>query len=638
LQGKAGVLPGEWPASETPAFGRCGFPNPGSSPGVEAAPDGCLVDQTAVHSARGRPVTVGPSDEDNAMSDNGLLIGAAVGSGIAAQTAELGGADLLLAVNAGRMRNMGAPSIASMLPCHSATAMTEAFAAREILPRVSVPVLLGVTCWDPEIDPASVVERMSEQGFAGAVNFPNAALMPRAMRQVLDRGGRGAQCEIDILARVQVAGHMALFYCGTKDHARAAAKAGIDMILLNFGWNAGGSLGHARRASLEEVGLIARDYAALIRRIHPHARILLEGGPVVSAEDLGHVATVASLDGYVGGSTLDRVPYEESVTNRIASYRQAGLQRGRLTQRQQELQTWGARHGLVGRSQPMLGCLGHIEALSGVTRSIAVTVEPGTPLGPVLSALDRKGRDAPQIDAVGDPGTHVSRRLFGRDHLGGYEDGLLTVPGGETVVLRDIHRSLPSLQRRLARSLANGALVTSRRRRRMTVTARLVFVFGRGADEPALPTELNPDLAALLSGWVLRIPPLRQRMEDLPAVMSALASGVGLSEGDLPPLSVGAVQRLRRHGWPGNETELERRIGRLAARGTGDEVTATEISGLLEAGEAAEAKAESATGLEKRRIVDALWRNDFHRERTAEALHISRKTLYNKMARLGLNE
>lgn len=572
------------------------------------------------------------------MSENGLLIGAAVGSGIAAQTAELGGADLLLAVNAGRMRNMGAPSIASMLPCHSATAMTEGFAAREVLPRVSIPVLLGVNCWDPELDPGALVDRVSEQGFAGAVNFPNAALMPRAMRKVLDRAGRGVQCEIDLLARVQAAGHMALFYCGAKDHARAAAEAGIDMILLNFGWNAGGSLGHARRVSLEEVGLIARDYAALIRRIHPRARVLLEGGPVVSAEDLGYVANVASLDGYVGGSTLDRMPYEQSVANRIAGYRQAGLQQDRLTRRQQELLTWGARHGLLGRSKPMLDCIGHIRALSGLTRSVAVTVEAGTPLGPVLSALDRAGREAPQIDAVGDPGTHVSRRLFGRDHAGGYENGLLTVPAGETVVLRDIHRSLPSLQRRLARSLATGALVTSRRRRRMTVTARVIFVFGRGADEPALPNDLHPDLAALLSGWVLRIPPLRQRIEDLPAVMSARVSGVGLSEGDLPPLSVGAVQRLRRHVWPENETELERLIGRLAARGTRDEVSATEIAGLLDAGEAVEGKAESASDLEKRRIVEALWRNDFHRGRTAEALHISRKTLYNKMARLGLSD
>jgi len=585
-----------------------------------------------------RLVTGRLPDDDSEMSNKDLLIGAAVGSGIAAQTAEIGGADLLLAVNAGRMRNMGAPSIASMLPCHSATAMTEAFAAREILPRVSIPVLLGVNCWDAEVDPGSMVDRVSEQVFAGAVNFPNTALMPRAMRHVLDRAGRGVQCEVDILARVQAAGHMSLFYCGTKDHARAAAEAGIDMILLNFGWNAGGTLGHARRASLEEVGLIARDYAALIRRIHPRARIMLEGGPVVSAEDLGHVANVASLDGYVGGSTLDRMPYEESVANRIASYRQAGLQRGRLTQRQHELLTWAARKALVGRSKPMLDCLGHLEALSGVTRSMAVTIESGTQLRPVLSALDRSGCDAPQVDAVDDPGTHVSRRLFGRDHAAGYEEGLLTMPQGETVVVRDIHRSLPSLQRRLARSLSHGALFTSRRRRRMTVTARIIFVFERVADEPALPGELHPDLAEFLSGWVLRIPPLRQRIEDLPEVMAALASGVGLAEGDLPPMSIGAVQRLRRHAWPENETELERLIGKLVARGTRDEVSTTEMLTLLDAGEASEARTESASDLEKRRIVEALWRNDFHRGRTAEALHLSRKTLYNKMARLGLND
>lgn len=570
------------------------------------------------------------------MSDDGLLIGAAVGSGIAAQTAEIGGADLLLAVNAGRMRNMGAPSIASMLPCHSATAMTDAFAAREILPRVSIPVLLGVNCWDPEADPGSVVERISEQGFAGAVNFPNAALMPRAMRQLLDRAGRGARCEIDMLARVQAAGHVALFYCGTKDHARAAAEAGIDMILLNFGWNAGGSIGHARRASIEEVGLVARDYAALIRRIHPRARILLEGGPVVSADDLGRVASIASLDGYVGGSTLDRMPYEESVTNRIASYRQAGSRQIRLTRQQEKILRWGAGHGLIGRSNPMIACLEHLEALSGTARSVAVALEKGTPLGPVLSALDRTGRDTPQIDAAGEPAAHVSRRLFGRDDAGGHEGGLLTC--GETVVLRDVHRSLPSLQRRLARSLANGALVTSRRRRRMRVTARILFVFERAADEPAIPADLHPELGAHLSGWVVRIPPLRQRIEDLPALMTAIAAKAGLAEDALPPLSAGSMQRLRRHAWPENEAELERVIGRLAARSSHHDVSVTDIDGLLDAGEGTGIGFERSSELEKRQIVEALWRNDFHRGRTAEALHISRKTLYNKMARLGLSD
>ncbi|SLN10130.1 Nitrogen assimilation regulatory protein [Roseivivax jejudonensis] len=571
-------------------------------------------------------------------TSEGLLIGAAVGSGIAAQTAEVGGADLLLAVNAARMRNMGAPSIASMLPCHAATAMTDAFAAREILPRVSVPVLLGINCWDPDFTPESAVDRVAEQGFAGAVNFPNTTLMPRAMRQILDRAGRGFRREIEALARVQSAGYRALYYCGAREHAQAAAEAGIDMILLNFGWNAGGSLGHAQRASLEEVGLIARDYAALVRRIHPGAQILLEGGPVVSAEDLGHVARVATLDGYVGGSTLDRMPYEESVTNRIAGYRQAGRRQDALTERQEALLRWGRRHGFAGRSGPVLACLEHLEALSGTRRAIAVTQEPGTPFAPTLSALDGGRRDAPHIDGRDDPGPRVSRRLFGHDDADGYESGLLTSPGNETIVLRDMHRTLPSLQLRLARSLAHGALVTSRRRRRMRITARVIFLFERAADEPLFPDDLHPDLVGLLSGWAVRMPPVRRRIDDLPDIMAARAADAGLGSADLPQLSPGALHRLRRHPWPGNEAELDRVIGGLVARSASEDVSGTEIAALLDANTADQAQPETATDLEKRQIVEALWRNDFHRGRTAEALHISRKTLYNRMARLGLND
>ncbi|WP_422071673.1 phosphoenolpyruvate hydrolase family protein [Tranquillimonas rosea] len=571
-------------------------------------------------------------------SRGGLLIGAAVGSGIAAQTAETGGADLLLAVNAGRMRNMGAPSIASMLPCHGATAMTDAFAAHEILPRVGIPVLLGVNCWDADFDADDVVRRVAEQGFAGAVNFPNATLMPRGMRHLLDRAGRGFRCEIDCLARVQAAGFTALYYCGTKEHARAAAEAGLDMVLLNFGWNAGGSLGHSRRASLEEVGLVARDYAALIRRLHPGVRILLEGGPVVSAEDLGHVAGVAALDGYVGGSTLDRLPYEESVVNRIASYRQAGDHHEHLTRQQETLLRWGQRHGLVGRAKPFRTFLEELEAVSGAGRSVAVTFEPGTPLRPVLSAIDRRGATAPQIDGAEDHGTRIAQRLFGRDLPSGYEDGLLTVPDGEAVVLRDIHLALPAAQRRLARSLASGILVTSRRRRRMKVTARCLFVFERSAQEPAFPAELHPELAALLSGWTVRVPPLRDRIADIPELIEALAERLDLPKGRVPSFTPGALQRLRRHAWPENEAELEALLGRIVGRAPEGEVSGNAVGQLLEAPDRSEEPPARGSEMERRRIVEALWRNDFHRGRTAAALHMSRKTLYNKMTRLGLSD
>src|SRR3546814_3457637 len=83
-----------------------------------------------------------------AIPTDRFLIGAAIGSGNIALAAERGGADFLLAINAGRLRNMGAPSIACMLPIFDAGPMTEDFARRELLPLCKVPVLLGVNVWE----------------------------------------------------------------------------------------------------------------------------------------------------------------------------------------------------------------------------------------------------------------------------------------------------------------------------------------------------------------------------------------------------------------------------------------------------------------------------------------------------------
>lgn len=75
--------------------------------------------------------------------DGGLLVGAAIGVGRAATAAERGGADFLLALNAGRLRVRGATSLASMLPLADSNAYTLDFARAEILRRVAIPVFFG---------------------------------------------------------------------------------------------------------------------------------------------------------------------------------------------------------------------------------------------------------------------------------------------------------------------------------------------------------------------------------------------------------------------------------------------------------------------------------------------------------------
>src|SRR5215471_21259866 len=76
---------------------------------------------------------------------NQILVGAAIGTGMTAQAAERGGADLLLALNAGRFRSMGVPSIASMLALRPCNDFVLDFARAEILPRVTIPVFFGAS-------------------------------------------------------------------------------------------------------------------------------------------------------------------------------------------------------------------------------------------------------------------------------------------------------------------------------------------------------------------------------------------------------------------------------------------------------------------------------------------------------------
>ena len=74
-----------------------------------------------------------------------FLLGAAVGTGMAVRAAERGGADFLLAANAGRFRSMGAPSVACMLALRDSNRMVLEFGASEILTQTSLPVFFGAT-------------------------------------------------------------------------------------------------------------------------------------------------------------------------------------------------------------------------------------------------------------------------------------------------------------------------------------------------------------------------------------------------------------------------------------------------------------------------------------------------------------
>ncbi|MDJ0611275.1 MAG: phosphoenolpyruvate hydrolase family protein [Kiloniellales bacterium] len=568
-----------------------------------------------------------------------FLIGAAIGSGNTGLAAERGGADFLLAINAGRLRTMGAPSIACMLPILDAGALTERFAREELLTQCRIPVLLGVNAWEEACDPAAKAEAVRAAGFAGAVNFPSCMHYSRPLQQILGRAGRGIETEVALLRAVQDAGLTAMFYCGTRTQARLAADAGIDMVLLNLGWNVGGALGHRRRETLEEVATRARDVGRLIKRINPKTLFFLEGGPISTAEDLGRVAGLAPIDGYVGGSTFERMPLEASVADQIDRFRRASRRGASLDAESARLVGWSRRYGFAGRAPAQLDFLRRLKAVASTVEPVLVLAEKGLETGPTLRALlgepgpERSGAIR-EIDLAGEDFPARARSLlFGPRDGAARTSPALADPTAGLLVLRAPERLPAVTQRRLARALRERRFQASGSRRVLSLGPRVVLISraavtnGTSAEDLAA-AGLEPSLAAVLAGWTLRPPPLRERIEDLMTVLAVQAG-----ESFDPDFSLAATKALQAHLWPGNEAELRSVLGALAGRADPEPVRPDELRPLLQQSPVRETRSRS----EKDRIVDALWRHGFNRTRTAAALGMSRKTLYNKIQRFGLS-
>lgn len=563
-----------------------------------------------------------------------LLIGAAVGSGISALAAQNGGADFLLAINAARIRNMGVPSIVCMLPTHHAHDLVHDFALNEVLPRVSIPVYLGVSSWVLRKPAAEIVQEVSEQGFAGVVNFPSVMHFSPDMRQVLESAGLGVAREIEILSAAKEAGLESIFYCGTRSNARAAASAGLTNILFNFGWNVGGKLGHRQRLSLEECGVVAREIGALVKSINPQVKFFLEGGPIVSAKDLGYVAKYAVLDGYVGGSTLDRLPFAASVADQIADYKHAAEIQHSTEKEDDALLACSKEFGFVGRGVQLVQFLRTFKEFCLSEHCFTVVVEQGLDERPLFSCIESKNdRPVVVLDIAENP-TQAVLRLFGNKMLNGASRPLLAAESTPNIFVRNPHCLPESVQRRLAAVIYNGLVWDPKDRTALQATARVIFLRNSKTDSPPA---LVPELEELLQAWTLVLPPIRDRASDFPALFDQQVALCGMKPEQLPNLSIAAEHVFRGHFWPQNDFDLQRIVGALVSTKFTNDVTQAEAVQLISSLDDANID-EFDVPDEKKQLVNTLWRHGFHRGKTAAELGISRKTLYNKMIRFGLSQ
>lgn len=211
--------------------------------------------------------------------------------------------------------------------------------------------------------------------------------------------------------------------------------------------------------------------------------------------------------------------------------------------------------------------------------------------------------------------------------------GLFELAHTGTLFLDEVGELDPKMQVKLLRVLDGAPYFRLGGVKKITVDVRVVAATNVDLERAARERRFREDLYHRLSQLVIKVPPLRERPEDVEALAKHFLAQVK-PEGVLSP---GAVQALLRHDWPGNVRELRNVITRAAVESTGKTVGVEDLE-LPEPALDLLTEGDNLDGLERAAILRVLGQTNGHRQRAADMLGISRRTLSRKLKQYALDD
>ncbi len=251
------------------------------------------------------------------------IIGGGAGTGLSAKLEEAGGIDLIVIYNSGRFRMGGRGSLAGMMPYGDANAIVMDM-AREVLPIVAkTPVLAGVCGTDPFRVMRLFLEDVRRAGFSGVQNFPTVGLIDGVFRQNLEETEMGFGKEVDMIRVAHELDLLTTPYAFNVDEARAMAEAGCDILIPHMGLTTKGSIGAKTAVTLEESAKRVQAMHDAAKRVNRDVLVLCHGGPIAEPADAQYILDhTEGIVGFYGASSMERLPVEPAITNRIREFGQ----------------------------------------------------------------------------------------------------------------------------------------------------------------------------------------------------------------------------------------------------------------------------------------------------------------------------
>jgi len=314
-----------------------------------------------------------------------------------------------------------------------------------------------------------------------------------------------------------------------------------------------------------------------------------------------------------------------------------------------------SQENIVGRSEVLRELLGRVVRVAATDATVLVTGESGTGKELIARAIHRGSRRADKpfvpVNCAAITATLLESELFG--HARGAftgasraRRGLFEEASGGTLFIDEIGETEPGFQAKLLRALQEGEIRRVGESLPVTVDVRVIAATNQDLKRAVAEKRFREDLYYRLAVVPLRIPPLRERPEDIPLLAQHFIERSFKRTGERRSLSPEALQKLVDYPWPGNVRELENMIEQAAALATTPVLGPADIrfdsapranDPAPRASDAAPVTlAEAVEDAERRAIENALARNSGDLSQVARDLGVSSTTLWRKMKRLGI--
>lgn len=315
------------------------------------------------------------------------------------------------------------------------------------------------------------------------------------------------------------------------------------------------------------------------------------------------------------------------------------------------------QEGIIGRSQPMRRVFAVIDRVKESSVPVVIHGESGTGKELVARAIHYSGSRAKApfvaVNCAAIPDALLESELFG--HVRGAftgadrdRQGVLAQASGGTLFLDEIGDMPPKMQVDLLRVLQDGRVRPIGAEESIEVDVRVVSASNKLLSHQVESGAFREDLYYRLNVVEIRLPPLRERREDLPLLSDHLLAGIAKREGgSRKRISREALERLAAHPLPGNVRQLEHVLLNACVMvdgeiiepddlALGDEVAANERVSLpsMPAAMASEPPPQNFGDFkdtEKQRILTALESNGWNRAKAARAMGIPRRTFYRRL-------